>query len=398
MWALPNERRTGWSADVLACRSTVSNSRWPVSGAPEVLCRPMMRSCSSRLRGPTTRCACGYGERPCTAAAHPGWSWSARRQPRCGWSAARVFGFEVVGAVLEAHQIAGRCLLGAGGRRPPEAELHPADGRQAAARDGPGCARHGMPPGVVGAGLDAQVAAAWARTRRSSEVGKIDQRRRTAATSSPARSSNRLGPKPKVTLRFAAPRPPLHRCRRRRQCAFGDAGHGLALRHGRALAGPGWQQVAQVVGCAFEVQRRKNQTILGRRGDARLMRRCRTAPWPPAAAMPWHSCETAMERPGWCHRPPGRRLPRRVRPSAAEAGVLAARRGGSRVPVARGRPAVPAAGAAWASNAAARARTADPRQVDQPSQRLDQRRPGLDAEHPVNTAAWIEPGAPARSG
>ena len=156
-------------------------------------------------RGPRPRSASGSGARrgSCRRAASP-----ARRTQTCSVERRGVLELEVVGAVLEAHQVARRGLLAARRRRAPEAELRPAERRRAAGD--PGEVADGVERDlrIVGAGLHAEVAAAagGGRARRRGSAGSS----RSAGgrfDASPKRSSNSDGPKPNVIVRRAGSRP-----------------------------------------------------------------------------------------------------------------------------------------------------------------------------------------------
>ncbi|CAB4914100.1 unannotated protein [freshwater metagenome] len=109
------------------------------------------------------------------AAVHPG---VGARDPDEAVQGGRLLGLEVVGAVLEAEQVARGHLVRGRRRRPAEPQLRPADADQA--DPDPGQVADGVHGHlrVVGAGLDAQVPAADRRVDQvAGEAGQLDQRR-----------------------------------------------------------------------------------------------------------------------------------------------------------------------------------------------------------------------------
>ena len=104
----------------------------------------------------------------------------------------RVLGLDVVGAVLEAHEVARRRLRGARGRGAAEAELRPPHDDGAAADAGEVADDVEGDLRIVGAGLHAEVAAAARRVERvTGQRGQICKRSRAFAR--PARSACRTG-------------------------------------------------------------------------------------------------------------------------------------------------------------------------------------------------------------
>ena len=147
---------------------------------------------------------------------------------------------------------------------------------------------------VVGAGLDAEVAAASApgRARRRRTRGSVGERRRPRAAEAEAVASNSVGPKPNVTVsRPAAGRAP-RRCRRRRQQVAGSpsptGSPAVIARPPSSTRAAG--RAARPASRRDDVERGEVQPVLRRRGDAGLVRaverdrRCASPPSPPAAA------------------------------------------------------------------------------------------------------------------
>ena len=160
-------------------------------------------------RCPRTRSPSGSCGRPGTTRPPSTAGPAARRRTQtCSSQRRGVVGVDVVGAVLEAHQVARRGLAGAGGRRPAEAELRPLQHGGPAGR--PDHVADGVEDDlrVVGAGLDAQVAVGDAPASAPRRRGWC----RTAVSAAgirsarPNRSSNRLGPKPTVMVSECGPR------------------------------------------------------------------------------------------------------------------------------------------------------------------------------------------------
>ena len=157
-----------------ASKSGGSNSSSAPSGAPRVLGaadRPLLLA----ERGPVP--ALDHHPDPAGdhvgAAAQPGGRLGAGPDEllqRLG-----VLGADVVGAVLETHQVAGRVLLAGRGRGAPEAELRPLHHHRPAADPGQVADRVEGDLRVVGARLDAEVAA------RDVGVDRLRRQRRELA-------------------------------------------------------------------------------------------------------------------------------------------------------------------------------------------------------------------------
>ena len=184
--------------------TTGANSERAPNGAPDTLRRPTSVSCSSRSLASQRsirirmRRVTRYVP-PRIQAGSPSATHTFQR------IAAAVGGVQVVGAVLEPHQVAGRCA------RPGPSRTRAWDQRAVddPAPD-PGQRADGVERdlGVVGAGLDADVASAPGRRR----AGRRETRagRRAPPAAAPATRTGRrrgTGPNPIVTVSRDAGRP-----------------------------------------------------------------------------------------------------------------------------------------------------------------------------------------------
>ena len=277
-------------------------------------------------RGPRPRSACGSGGPPgrCRRASTRARSRARPRRARAALASSSAR--EVVGAVLEAHEVARRGLRAGGARRAAEPELRPAHDHDAAADAGQ--VAHGVEGDlrVVGAGLDAEVAARArglelvARQRR-----QLAQRAAAARPPSPNRPSNSDGPSPNVTVSRAAGSPtasPVSTGGASGSSVLGPAGSPAVIRAAAAVQARS-RSCRSARARRDDVEGREVQAVLRGRDDARLVRaverdglppgppsrRRDEAPTSPAAA----SARGARAR---CQR---RRKPRRLDPASAAA-------------------------------------------------------------------------------
>ena len=266
---------TGRPFASFASRSTLSNSCAAPSGAPLTFARPIVCSWSTSVARSQTSISMRMrrATRYVPPASHSGCASSGTQT--CLASSLVVLELDVVGAVLEAHEVARRVLRAARRRRAAEAELRPAH-HDAAAADAREVA-HGVEGDlrVVGAGLDADVAAALRRVERVvAERRQLLQRRRALRREAVAASSNSDGPRPKVIVSRAVCSPTASPV----SCggAFGSSligPAGSAGGHQRRRGRPGAQQVLDVLArVGHDVEGREVQPVLRGRGDAGLAR------------------------------------------------------------------------------------------------------------------------------
>ena len=297
------------------------------SGAPVPLSRPMICSCSA-----SGRAVPGLDVHPdlpgdqVGAAGHPG----RRRRPSdgathtCSSSAAPSSGLMLAVPSLKPNRLRGVDLAARRRRGAPEARAGPPHGDDAEADPDQVAHRVHGDLRVVGAGLDAEVAAAAApgRGRRRGSAG----RSRSAAgrrSARPNRSSNSVGPKPdgqgevarreverlagvvRRRLRGPPPTAPPGRPRRRPSSARRRAVQPVSSRRSSAA----------VVG--DDVERDEVQPVLRRRDDAGLVRTRRTATTPSSRGRRQPSAGTRLVRRAATAYADRRRPRRRAAPGAA---------------------------------------------------------------------------------
>ena len=198
-----------------------------------------------------------------------------RRHPDVLREPVGVLELDVVRAVLEAHQVARRVLRAARRRRAAEAELRPAHHDAATAEARQVAHRVERDLRVVGAGLDAEVAAALRRVERvlgerrqllqrggalalEAEAALLEQRRADAERDREPRRRQ-----PDRLARVVGRRVRVVVGRARRQSGG----------HQRRRLRPRPQQVGEILArVGDDVERREVQPILSGRGDARLVR------------------------------------------------------------------------------------------------------------------------------
>ena len=274
-----------------ASRSSGSNSSLPAERRAAVLVRGRSSAPGRRAsRGPRPRSASGSGARPgrCRRASRP-----ARSSPTQTCSVQRLGRprLDVVGAVLEAHQVARRLLRAAGATTCGRSRAATSASPRRRGRSGPGCGRRGRRP----AGRRRRPGRRGRRRERSGSSSSPGEARAASASAAgrvareaEAVASNSVGPKPKVTVSRAGGRPTASPVssggarRRRRSRPTGSPGG-----HPRGRRRPLAQQVAQL-GCDVgdDVEGGEVQPVLRRRRDPGLVRRRRTGTARAAASPP----------------------------------------------------------------------------------------------------------------
>ena len=248
-----------------------------------------------------------------------------RRQVLAGLGAVGA-GMAVSRAVLEAHQVAGRGLCGARGRRPAEAELEPPHRHDPPAQPGEVARRVEGNLRIIRAGLHTEVPSAPVRVELiAGQRGQGRERSRAPC------------PQPEAPVKEPGPETDGQGERGRRQAGSfsgvrwrrvrlpGAAGHRLARCHRRGRGRPVSEEGDEIgaTGPLADVERREGQPILRGGGDAclvlpternhRAARIRRTSPITRRAGTPAdHTAHAAHDHPGCrCPRRPG--LPGRPR-------------------------------------------------------------------------------------